>query len=62
MLVSVLLKLMQRRGIDSRLIVFPNENHWVLSPQHAKAWYEVVLGFLDEHVRGIPATPPETLG
>ena len=45
-----------------RFLYFPNENHWVLSPQHAKVWYEVVLGFLDEHVRGIPATPPETLG
>ena len=45
-----------------RFLYFPNENHWVLSPQHAKVWYEVVLGFVGEHVRGVPATRPETLG
>ncbi|AZI57274.1 S9 family peptidase [Nakamurella antarctica] len=46
-----------------RLLYFPNENHWVLSPQHAKIWYEVVLGFLAEHVLGQGApTLPELLG
>ena len=45
-----------------RFLYFPNENHWVLSPQHAKVWYEVVLGFVDEHVRGIRAVLPDTLG
>ena len=46
-----------------RFLYFPDENHWVLSPQHAKLWYQVVLGFLAEHVlaRG-PQELPETLG
>jgi len=46
-----------------RFLYFPDENHWVLSPQHAKLWYQVVLGFLAEHVmaKGTPELP-ETLG
>jgi len=46
-----------------RFLYFPDENHWVLSPQHAKLWYQVVLGFLAEHVlaKGSPVLP-ETLG
>ncbi|MFE5307809.1 prolyl oligopeptidase family serine peptidase [Isoptericola sp. NPDC056605] len=33
-----------------RFLYFPDENHWVLAPQHAKVWYQVVLAFLGEHV------------
>src|SRR5690625_28118 len=36
-----------------RFLYFPNENHWVLTPQHAKVWYETVLDFLAEHVGGV---------
>lgn len=47
---------------DHRFLYFPDENHWVLSPQHAKVWYQVVLGFMNQHVHGIPAELPPTLG
>ncbi|MEZ0447725.1 S9 family peptidase [Cellulomonas sp. ICMP 17802] len=33
-----------------RFLYFPDENHWVLSPQHAIVWYQVVEAFLAEHV------------
>lgn len=45
-----------------RFLYFPDENHWVLSPAHAKIWYQVVSGFLAEHLLGEPAVPPEELG
>ncbi len=46
-----------------RFLYFPDENHWILAPQHAKLWYQVVLGFLGEHVLDAgPAPRPETLG
>ena len=46
-----------------RFLYFPQENHWILAPQHAQVWYEVVLGFLGEHVLGEPAPAlPRTLG
>jgi dipeptidyl aminopeptidase/acylaminoacyl peptidase len=43
---------LQRRGIPSRLLYFPEENHWILAPQNVQLWYREVLGWLDRHVRG----------
>ncbi|WP_199255532.1 S9 family peptidase [Mycolicibacterium mengxianglii] len=45
-----------------RFLYFPSENHWVLAPQHAKLWYQVVTAFLAEHVLGHDVELPETLG
>ncbi|AFM18183.1 dipeptidyl aminopeptidase/acylaminoacyl peptidase [Mycolicibacterium chubuense NBB4] len=47
---------------DHRFLFFPSENHWVLSPQHAKLWYQVVLAFLGRHVLGEDIEVPELLG
>lgn len=41
-----------------RFLYFPDENHWVLAPQHAKVWYQTVLAFLGAHVLdGEPELP-----
>lgn len=45
-----------------RFLYFPSEGHWVLSPQHAKVWYQVVTAFLGRHVLGQDVELPETLG
>ncbi|ULE31886.1 S9 family peptidase [Mycobacterium sp. IDR2000157661] len=45
-----------------RFLYFPSENHWVLTPQHAKIWYQVVTAFLARHVLGEDVEVPETLG
>ncbi len=47
---------------EHRFLYFPSENHWVLSPQHAKLWYQVVLAFLGRHVLGEDSEVPELLG
>ena len=39
---------LQRRGIPSRLVVNPNENHWVLKPRNSRQWYHEVLGWMDK--------------
>ncbi|MCD2314884.1 S9 family peptidase [Sphingomonas sp. IC-11] len=39
---------LQRRGIPSRLLVFPNENHWVLKPKNSRQWYREVIGWMDQ--------------
>ena len=44
-----------------RFLYFPDENHWVLTPNHAMLWYDVVLAFLAQHVLGEPETVPELL-
>lgn len=46
-----------------RFLYFPDENHWILTPQHAKLWYQVIFGFLAENVLEEPAPElPELLG
>jgi dipeptidyl aminopeptidase/acylaminoacyl peptidase len=47
---------LQRRGIESRLLVFPDENHWVLKPANSLLWYRTVLGWLDTHLKQQPAS------
>ncbi|RVT89488.1 alpha/beta hydrolase family protein [Sphingomonas crocodyli] len=37
----------QRREIPSRLLMFPDENHWVLKPKNSIQWYHEVLGWMD---------------
>jgi dipeptidyl aminopeptidase/acylaminoacyl peptidase len=34
------------------MLLFPDENHWVLKPQNARVWYQTVFAFLAEHVLG----------
>ena len=48
-------------SLPHKLLYFPDENHWILTPQHAKVWYQVVLGFLDHHLREGDWTVPEIL-
>ena len=45
---------MQRRGIPSRLLHFPDENHWVLKPANSLLWHDSVLDWLDLWLK--PAT------
>ncbi len=37
---------LQRRGVPSRLLFFPDENHWVLRPANSILWHETVLDWL----------------
>ena len=39
---------LQRRGIPSKFLHFPDENHWVLKPANSVLWHETVLGWLDQ--------------
>ena len=41
---------LQRRGIDSQLLYFPDENHWVLKPQNSLQWHDAVHGWLKKHL------------
>ena len=39
---------LQRRGVPSKLLYFPNENHWVLKAQNSVQWHKEVLDWLDQ--------------
>ncbi len=47
--------------LPHKFLYFPDENHWVLSPQHAIVWYETVLAFLQLHAGDGNFVRPETL-
>jgi dipeptidyl aminopeptidase/acylaminoacyl peptidase len=42
---------LQRQGVESKLLVFPDENHWVLKPANSVLWHHTVLGWLDQHLK-----------
>jgi dipeptidyl aminopeptidase/acylaminoacyl peptidase len=45
-----LFEALQYHGVDSELLVFPDENHWILKPRNVVAWYENVLTFIAKHM------------
>ena len=45
-----LFEALQYHGVDSELLVFPDENHWILKPRNIVAWYRNVLDFLASHL------------
>ena len=42
---------LQRQGIESRLVFFPDENHWILKPANNVQWHEEVLDWLQKHLK-----------
>ncbi len=42
---------LQRLGVKSKLLYFPDENHWVLKPANSQLWYHTVHGWLAEHLK-----------
>jgi len=41
----------QRKGIDSKFLSFPDEGHWVLKPQNSDLWYHTVLDWIDKYLQ-----------
>lgn len=42
---------LQKQGVESKLIVFPDEGHWILKPQNSEFWYTNVFAWLDKHLK-----------
>jgi dipeptidyl aminopeptidase/acylaminoacyl peptidase len=45
---------LQRRGVPSKLLYFPDENHWVLKARNSVFWHETVIGWLDQWLKETP--------
>jgi dipeptidyl aminopeptidase/acylaminoacyl peptidase len=45
---------LQRRGIPSEMLYFPDENHWILRPHNSVQWHEAVNRWLRTHAAGNP--------
>ncbi len=42
---------LQRKGIRSKLLMFPDEGHWVLKPQNSERWHQEVFKWLGEYLK-----------
>lgn len=42
---------LQLRGVESRLVVFPDEGHWILKPQNSEFWHREVIGWLNKYLK-----------
>lgn len=42
---------LQFRKVPSKLILFPDEGHWILKPRNSEFWYKNVIGWMDEWVK-----------
>lgn len=42
---------LQRQGVESKLLVFPDENHWVLKPANSLLWHHTVKDWLDHYLK-----------
>ncbi|KFA89428.1 alpha/beta hydrolase family protein [Archangium violaceum] len=48
---------LQRRGIPSKFLYFPDENHWVVKPANSIQWHETVLDWLDQWTKTAAKKP-----
>ena len=42
---------LQRQGVPSKLMVFPDEGHWILKPQNAQLWYKTFLDWVGTYLK-----------
>lgn len=50
---------LQRKGIDSRLVMFPNEDHHIRNPDNLKVWYQEVFNWLAKYTRATSSVSDE---
>ncbi|MHB1312351.1 MAG: S9 family peptidase [Gemmatimonadaceae bacterium] len=45
---------LRRQGVESRIVIFPDEGHWVLKPQNSQLWYKEFHAWVGKHVEKGP--------
>ncbi|CAD6448003.1 fc7730d7-6170-4a77-9a98-5bf3c862f76c [Sclerotinia trifoliorum] len=40
---------LQTRGVESRFLTFPDENHWVLKPENSRVWHKEVFDWINKY-------------
>src|SRR5262249_18457828 len=46
------------KGVPTRLVYFPDENHWVLRPQNSRLWHQEFFAWLEKYVGSRPTKGP----
>ncbi|MGD9589584.1 MAG: prolyl oligopeptidase family serine peptidase [Pyrinomonadaceae bacterium] len=42
---------LQLKKVPSKLIIYPDEGHWILKPQNSELWFSNVIGWLDRYLK-----------
>ena len=42
---------LQKQGVESKLLYFPDEGHWILKPQNSALWYNMVIDWFDKYLK-----------
>jgi dipeptidyl aminopeptidase/acylaminoacyl peptidase len=42
---------LQRRGVASRMVLFPDENHWILKPANRRVWWNEMHNWLKTYLK-----------
>jgi len=42
---------MQRQNVPSKLLIFPDEGHWITKPQNSRLWYKTFLDWLVTYLK-----------
>ncbi|KAI1260986.1 prolyl oligopeptidase [Xylariaceae sp. FL1019] len=50
---------LQTKGVPSKFLMFPDENHWVLKPENSLVWHKEVLGWINKYT-GLDTTDLES--
>jgi len=41
---------LRQKGVPTRLVYFPDENHWILKPNNSLVWHNEVFGWLEKYI------------
>ncbi len=51
---------LKAKGVDARLLWFPDENHWILKPRNSKQWYGEFFAWLERYAKPAKPAPKAT--
>lgn len=49
--------ILKAKGVEARLVYYPDENHWILKPQNSLHWYSEYRGWLRRFLAAAPSDP-----
>ena len=55
-----LFNVLQERGVPSRFLNFPDENHWVVGEENSLVWHQQSLGWINKY-SGVAETNPDAI-
>jgi dipeptidyl aminopeptidase/acylaminoacyl peptidase len=41
---------LRQKGVPTRLVYFPDENHWILKPNNSLVWHKEVFAWLEKYI------------